>query len=235
MASRLPEIASALLPVLDPDPEQNLRLIVRRAAKWLGCECAALGFSEEQGANIRFRASFRLDPPPSPAREAAREICRALLLGGKAGAASGSCPPNPKFRSFLAHPVLLDGRPRGALLGLASRERRFGEEETALIGFLSGLAAVEERRRSAEATARRLAALEAAIAAVDSARREASSREDYLERCLGTLLSTFGADGAFFLRNDNGAQAPLEIHFCKYSRGDHVTITPATPGLAVVL
>jgi len=223
MATRLPAAASALFPGLDPDPERNLRLIVRHTAKWLRCECAALGFSEEQAEKIRFRAAFRLDPPPSPARETAREICRALLLKGKPCAASGACPPNPRFRSFLAHPVLLDGRACGALLALASRERRFEEEELSLMGFLSSLAASEEGRRRAEAAAQRLAALEAAIAAVDSARREATSREDYLERCLRALPGALGADGAFFLAEHAGARAPLEIRFFPPQPGERPT------------
>jgi len=111
----------------------------------------------------------------------------------------------------------------GALLALASRERRFDEEELSLMGFLSGLAASEEGRRRAEAAAQRLAALEAAIAAVDAARREATSREDYLERCLRALPGVLGADGAFFLAEHAGARAPLEIRFFPPQPGERPT------------
>lgn len=212
MSTRLSKAASALLSGLNSDPERNLRLIVRHAAKWLRCEGAALGFCEE-AEKIRFRADFRLDPPPSPARETAREICRALLLEGKPCAARGACPPNPRFQSFLAHPVLIEGRVRGALLALASQERRFSEEELSLMGILSGLAAAEEGRRRAEAAARRLAALEAAITAVDSARREATSGENYLERCLRALPPALGMDGAFFWDKYDNGRFPAEIRF----------------------
>ncbi|MEJ5359939.1 MAG: LuxR C-terminal-related transcriptional regulator [Desulfobacterales bacterium] len=211
--TRLAEAARALFAGLNPDPDCNLRLIVQYTAKFLGCECAALGWAEDPSARPRFRAAFRLDPPPSPAREAAREICRAILGQSGSCAESGACPPNPRFRSFLAHPVLLDGRARGALIALDGRERSHGEEERSLIGFLANLAAAEESRRLAAAAVARLAAVEAVLEAVSSARRQAASREEFLDRFLASLAAALGVEGVFFIPESSGGSLPSVCRF----------------------
>ncbi len=228
--TRLAEAARALFAGLQPDPERNLRLIVQHTAKWLGCECAALGWVEDSAAGPRFRAAFRLDPSPSPVREAAREICRALLDNADICAESGFCPPNPRFRSFLAHPVLLDGRTRGALLALDGRERRFGQEEFSLIGFLANLAAAEEGKRLAEATGAQLAALEAVFEAVITARRLAASCEEFLDRCLASLCAVLGLEGAFFVGEQSDGNPPLgsRFHPLRADKG-WTKIDPAMP------
>jgi GAF domain-containing protein len=215
LAESLGILTRSLFAELGRNPGRSIPIIVSRASELLRCESAAHGCIDAATGELRFREALNLPARPSAVREFARRICREIItreavepvcdLGPDEGPvrmfkAHGFAKPG--FKSFLGHPVTIEGHKSGALVALSSKSRRFSELDQGVITLLAGIIGVEDNRSQREEALSRRVCLEKMLK--DLSTRAINIKDDleFTQHCLEMLATRMGVGGSFLWEFD---------------------------------
>jgi DNA-binding CsgD family transcriptional regulator/GAF domain-containing protein len=148
------------------------------------------------------------------ARELARRICNGIISGQEPGAVWAFSPATEHtstvaallaktgFKSFLGHPVSLNGHTTGALVALHARSRRFGEQDRKTIASLAGIVAIEESRRQREEALSKRISLEKMLKDLSTQAIAVDDARTFIQHCLEMLGRRMEVNGSFLWEFD---------------------------------
>jgi DNA-binding CsgD family transcriptional regulator/GAF domain-containing protein len=228
----------SLLTELGPHPGQNIETIVCRTSELLKCDSTAYVCIETASGDLHFRAAHKLPPRPAMARELARRICSGIISGQAPEAVwplslneenttpAGARLAKAGFKSFLGHPVSLNGHTTGALIALHTRSRRFSEQDRETIAFLAGVVAIEESQRQREEALSKRISLEKMLKDLSTKAIAVEDAPSFIQHCLEMLGKRMGVDGSFLWVFDPGNKTLSST--CEWTAGSRI---PRNKGL----